>query len=506
MEDNMKTENNFLPALSSLYDGDGEVADIDQRYETAEVIADAGGSNRRSDFSVFQLLSAELNRPQYQIRTPEQQSEWASQKSLNVKRIGKYLLRLRCAMESLKDLCFAQSTQRLFGVFTTEGGAVDGSSLVSIGYDSDSAIVVGGLLVDYLNGTSKYTIDELDALIVDDYNLNYLQFIKPVSETLLQEFNVVFSGYEKYLSTLPKGSPLPLLKDKTNSFIPLIVFEAKLGLDWSTICTLMRNIKLLHLSSERLKTNLVCTNIRSCFSAAMNHYHKIGGVKNVNFDEKDLINEAVIGLMHAADMYVYGTSAKFTTYAEYWINLRVTRYSKNNNSVRIPVHAADMTFSIIKVLRAHDKFGCASVTLEKKDVEGNIKKKISDDIWQLAMNKYNGIPVSIGCVTLDVKGDGDANEQLSFDVFADKENDDTALMGHDAKIIMNKAKSLVDENASSKDRYRLTPEQYNILYLSFVSDLNNREIAARIGCESKRVKSELLLALEKTRVALGIVV
>jgi DNA-directed RNA polymerase sigma subunit (sigma70/sigma32) len=506
MDDKLNT-NRLFPDMGDLYTGEEDV-DIDKRYRREDTIEGCGSDRGGRTVEVLNYLSAELNAEKYQIRTPEQQAKWTEMKANNTRTIGKYLLRLRCVVEDLLTMCRDKAPEKLFGEFKEK----DGQTII---YNhEDYCFIVQGLLEDYLEGQSQYGIVELADIIVDDYNLSYAVFTRKACLALLSEFAAAKEEYQSATSSLKEGQTLSLLHDYGEcGVLPAVrEMESKSGLDWATLSTLMRSVKILYTSSEQLKERLVSTNLRSCLSSAMNHYHAVGGAKNVNFDEKDLITEASLGLMHAADMYVHGTSARFTTYAEYWIRLKVTRYTKDNNTVRVPVHVTDLVYTIMKELREHARNGGDDAPLSKSDVEKRIKRKISKSVWQVALNRYHGRSLSISCVT----NEGDT-ESMAFDAFTEnRESAEDTFVSRDAKRIMDVAKSLVRDGVTSKDKKYITPEQYLFLKMSFIDDLKNPEIAQVYGAQpsakahdgksidSKYVRTEIARAIERIKRDMGV--
>ncbi len=500
MEDRLTNQSSYLPELdkNDIYDGVDDNPDIDERYKRVSIdsIGEAAPTRNRD---IFKILSKEINSEKYQIRTPAQQSDWARQKTQNSRQMAKYLLHLKCVSEKLVEACNSGKHDKLFGEMKTNK-----ENQVRLDYERNEEFqeLASGLLMDHLDGESSYSKDELFGLIVEDYHLSYAQFIRPSAIEMIAKHESAKKAYEKYSESLPKGTSLSLFgthQDTESS--PVSSIEDETGLDWATLCTLMRSVKLLHQSSERLKERLVSTNLRSCLRSAMNFYHSIGGTKNVNFDEKDLINEAAMGLMHASDMYVYGTSARFTTYADYWIRLKVTRYTKDNNPVRVPVHVTDMAQLIIKEFRLHHKKPNVE-PLTREETQVLIKKKIPPNVWQLAQNRFGGKSLSISCVSTE----GEEGE-MAFDNFTDpNEECETSGAEKDSCSILAVAESLVNDNPPAKDRTHITSEQMMFIRQSFVDDLKNPEIAELHGgkIDSKYVRTEINRAIERIRRAMGV--
>jgi RNA polymerase sigma factor (sigma-70 family) len=505
MDDRFR-DNSLFPDLGPLYTGK-EDADIDKRYQRHETLEGVTISRVRT-VEVLNYLSAELNAEKYQIRTPEQQAQWTEMKTTNTRNIARYLLRLRCVMKDLLTVCEVQSPDKLFGQFSVR----DGKDIID--YSDDSCAIIGVMLRDYLNGTSKYNIVELADIVVEKYNLSYAIFTRKSCLSMMKVFNEAKKEHESAISQCTPGQNLSLMHDYGDgrSLDKVKQLESESGIDWATISTLMRSVRILYTSSEQLKERLVSTNLRSCLRAAMNHYHAVGGSKNVNFDEKDLITEASMGLMHAADMYVHGTSARFTTYAENWIRLKVTRYTKDNNPVRVPVHVTDLVYTILKELREHGRDGNGDVSLTRQDVEKRIKKKVNLSVWQVALNRFEGRSLAVSCVT----NEGDS-ETIAFDMFTDNaDKAEEAYVRMDAMRIMDVAESLIKDGVTSKDKDHITREQFMFLKLSFIEDLKNPEIAQKCGgsvdgvnefgkkVDSKYVRTEISRAIERIKKSMGV--
>jgi len=325
--------NNQLPELDFLC-GEDETPLVDSRYKQEAVVSMPKERDYPMSAASFNYLSAELKRhPQYQIRTPEQQATWTKLKTHNVRSIGACMLLFSNVVDELIILC-KTDPKRLFGKLVTKFVGNDKAETSSIEYKSEyteEALVILEKIKETSGDEKKRLID----MITTEYNLSYVLFIKDIYELMMDEYLKIKSFYEKELTKVGVGEVYSLLgcDDDSNGCAEIInCFEKKVGLDWGTICVLMRRAKIFYLSSEELKLRLVTTNLRACLKTAMYHYNITGGLRNVNFESNDLIAEASVGLMHAADMYIHGNTARFTTYAENWIRLKVSRYTKDNNT------------------------------------------------------------------------------------------------------------------------------------------------------------------------------
>jgi DNA-directed RNA polymerase sigma subunit (sigma70/sigma32) len=502
MDDNQEVLEGLVPSFESLYEGEAIAeADVNENYHNKNdvVFESKGGHGSASD--PFAHLSAELNTNKYRIRSPQQQEDWTRKKTRNTKDMAKYLLRMKNVAWSLVELARTHP-KKLFGKFSE----IDGK--IGIEYDPDYCDYLADMLESYLNGESSDNIIDIAEIIVEDYNVSYANFTKNAYLEMRKRFSVTKEEHIQYMNEVGLGDSA-----SQSGSVVTEGLESDTGLDWSVLNSAMRSLTLLFTSSEQLKERLVSTNLRMGLRTAITHYHDSGGRKNVNFDEKDLLSEAATGLMHAADMFVHGTSARFTTYAEYWITLKVTRYAKDNNTVRVPVHVSDMVYSIVRVLRQRDNESSgSSEPLTREEAMEILGKKISTSVWTLAQNKYSGQNLAVSCVT----NDGE-DEENSFDIFVGGK--DVTVETHesmDCSRIMDTAKSLVRDDASPKDRKFLTPEQFVFLKMHFVDDLKNPEIAQLYAgkkggvsafgkvIDSKYVRTEIMLAIDKIRLEMGV--
>lgn len=100
--------------------------------------------------------------------------------------------------------------------------------------------------------------------------------------------------------------------------------------------------------SARAREILITANLRIAVSIAKQY-------RNSQFDLKDLIQEANIGLMKAGEKFDYKRGLKFTTYATWWIRQQITRFKENENprAIKIPIYRLD---EIRKIGKHEQKF------------------------------------------------------------------------------------------------------------------------------------------------------
>merc|ERR1712007_270241 len=120
-------------------------------------------------------------------------------------------------------------------------------------------------------------------------------------------------------------------------------------------------------------------------------------------------------------------------------------------------------YTVVKYLRSVDKNGL-SETPSREEVEAAIGKKISESVWQVALNRYKGMAIAVSCVTTD-----NDEETVSFDIFSGSHDEsEEQAMSFDASKILDVAKSLVRDDVTSKHKEFITPEQYKFLLMAYV--------------------------------------
>lgn len=109
-------------------------------------------------------------------------------------------------------------------------------------------------------------------------------------------------------------------------------------------------LKQLHSEdgSKRYKSlsNLVEAN-RKLVWKIVKHY---AGLATVGFDENDMYQVGVIGLLKAAEKFDVSLGNQFSTYATWWIRQAITRgIADNSTLIRIPVHYREKMNKFIKI-------------------------------------------------------------------------------------------------------------------------------------------------------------
>lgn len=442
------------------------------------------------------VISKELNASRYQIRSPEQQAAWTEKKTNNHIMMGCFVLRLKFVLEALLEECYSEHVNKIFGRFEEKAISKDRTS-TRINYSEAYNKPMANLITAYLERhDDALDIVTLTETLVKDHNLKYVNFIKPWCKKVIAMFDDAKLSQENHIEANAATGVIDLFDSTCQKVREM---EKQCGHKWSMIANIVRQIRILLASAEELRSRLVCTNLRSCICSARNHYRKFGGAKIASFSDDDLINEASIGLMHAADMYVHGNSARFTTYAEEWIQLNVSRHAKKNNPVLLPIHATDLANRVIRAFRTREVQGPLEKLPEKPEIEHELKTDIADSIWKVAVLRYQGYGISTSCSTI---GSDDDEDKSSIDYFARNDGDEE---DNELQIIAKKLFRFIDEMVDAKDeKVRITKQQRQFLLLRFKEDYKNREIAEKYygTTDAKHVRAELNKALAKLRVKL----
>jgi RNA polymerase sigma factor (sigma-70 family) len=484
----------FAVFSDDLYSSNEEV-ELDERYKKGEVIEGDSARKERLPDS-FALLSSELNNERCHIRTPAQQAEWVRKKSNNQKALGRILLHFSSVVKNLIKECNGPQKMLLGQLKKDEKGEV------GISYPTSIKVLIAGLLEDHLAGRSSYSIHELSDLIVDEYNLSYHHFIKPEAKRLSKEISQLKQEPKSAAELEKNKSDLFSLKPPTSAAV--IDFEERESVSFDYASTsLLRQMRILTASIQAYKERLFTTNIRSCLNVSMQFFHSYKGAKSTSYGVLDLVSEASEGLLHAADMFVYGVSVKFTTYAEYWIRLRVGRYIKNNNPIRLPIHVTEVVGQVLRCFRERNKelntsdFSSEmnSIPMTKSEVEDKIGKSIPDATWQVACNRQKGVMPYVRCSVNPSHDEG----ELSFDVVMDSASvneDSVEAKQEEADDILTLAKKLTQDKWRKKYKTEISEAQYDFLICKHKKDMSFNDIALMYKVEAREVRKSLNLAIE----------
>lgn len=480
-------------------------ADVDSRYAREFLAVPQSKLGDDPSKAPFAILSSELHGEQYQIRTATQQAEWTEKKSICQQRLAMELFKFKSTWARLIDACNGKTEHMLGHMKPCPDG-------LEIHYDLKLHGQVKKLATDYLSGASKFSQEELAALIVKDYNLSYCHFIKSAASEFLYEYDQVNVARIKHAeSRTISGTKQHDLFDISDE---VLSFEHNEGISWDLARTTVLLCRTLTGRINQLRNMLVSTNLRGCLKHAINYFYSGGGSKQSSLDQMDLFSEGVEGLMHASDMFIHGTTAKFSTYAEYWIKLRISRYIKNNHAIKIPIHVNDQMGKILRFIREWQKANDDTQLLPDREcVAAGISEAISIATWSMAMHKQSNTPFSISCVNSE-----GSEGNLSFDMFSEVASEGTeTVRSAEAEQILNVARRLIKgepriiegkEHNPSQKVEKMTQQQFDIFCLKHIQEKSHAEIAEILGnnITSKMIRRESEKAMKMIRSAMNITV
>ena len=235
--------------------------------------------------------------------------------------------------------------------------------------------------------------------------------------------------------------------------------------------------KRIEAGDNTARDELVNNNLRLVISVA-NKYQGSG----VPLD--DLIQEANIGLLHAAERYDYRRGLKFSSYATWWIKQAVTRAIDNNSrNIRLPSY-------ILGRISQLNKAG--------KSLEANLGREPTNHELAVYMDKpveeVNELVESrdLTTVSLDTLICPDMNRSDTLmDFISDGNNDSGELLGlHD----------LIGHYLSN-----LTPREQYVISLRYGLDGKGERTLTSIGKEmgvtKERIRQIEVKALKKLKIA-----
>tara|TARA_R110001583_G_scaffold4718_14_gene26923 strand:+ start:17808 stop:19445 length:1638 start_codon:yes stop_codon:yes gene_type:complete len=480
-----------------------------EKYEDDEVIAEASATTGTKDN--LRHFSNDMDNDYYKIRDPEVQRKWGDKKTEMQKRATKILLLTNYALRELHAECVRLSKQtgdpRLFTVIEK-----DEDGKVTLSYSIKYAMIIRDTLALYLSGESGMTRKQLIDILVDEYNLSYHHFVKKHAEYIIKkhdEVNKKMVSWDRYnydvmshptmvkaikklenMKVRGNKKLISLARTDLHSEFAVLNNELEKTLeDKAEIESILsdsvgngefilRLMQALVNAFIQYRNRLIETNLRLVLYIAHANKRKASAS---NISVTDLISEGGEGLLKASEMYVSGIGVKFTTYAEPWINLKITRHIKNTNDVRIPIHCTDLMYRICRYFKQIEiKDGDKMPS--KSSVVKVLKEAISDDIWQMAVNRFNGISVSMSC---DHSG-AVTEDAVSFDfILGDKSEEDNDAL----------EKSVFTEKMLSIAKDVLSENEYKVLTRYYLNDENYVEIHNHLD----RSYSSKSISMIKTR-------
>lgn len=203
-------------------------------------------------------------------------------------------------------------------------------------------------------------------------------------------------------------------------------------------------------------------------------------------DLQDLINEGVIGMMHAIELFDYKRGLKFSTYAVHWIRQSITRYiAVCGRTIRLPVHVNEKISKINKFRTAFTADNGREPTHEEISEELGFKP----DLVALYIDYSRDI------ASLD-KNVGDDDATLSDFIASDKPSPEQIAESND---ITQRVRAAIDEALTSKEAFVIRQRYGLIDGEKHTLD----EIGKQMNITRERVRQIEATALGRLRKSLG---
>lgn len=217
----------------------------------------------------------------------------------------------------------------------------------------------------------------------------------------------------------------------------------------------------------------------SIVQAAMSFVKKIANSisSQSGISHEDLVQVGSIGLIKAIEFYNPEKNTKFKTYASYFIKGEIKHYLRDKASlIKAPRELQELVFKISSTIKSLSEKGYTDPTAKQIAEELGLPEKKIQEVMEIEYCKTT----------------------LSLDQNLSQEDDDLSLIDKipsgDYQELMNSNENKIMLAAAIK---KLPEDLRQILELSYYEDLNQREIAERIGISQMQVSRRIKKALSK---------
>ena len=196
-----------------------------------------------------------------------------------------------------------------------------------------------------------------------------------------------------------------------------------------------------------------------------------------SISNEDLIQVGSIGLIKAIEFYNPEKNTKFKTYASYFIKGEIKHYLRDKASlIKAPRELQELVFKISNTIKHLTQKGFSEPSVKQISENSGISEKKIQEVMEIEYCKST----------------------LSLDQTLAPDDEDISLLdkipsGDYQEILNSSENKIMLETAINK----LPEELRKILELSYYEDLNQREIAERIGISQMQVSRRLKKALNK---------
>lgn len=213
-------------------------------------------------------------------------------------------------------------------------------------------------------------------------------------------------------------------------------------------------------SGDELKRNKSLSNLveanRKLVWKIVKHY---SGLATVGFDENDMYQVGVIGLLKAAEKFEVSLGYQFSTYATWWIRQAITRgIADYSTLIRIPVHYREKMNKFIKI-------------------ENELWNELARPATTFEISKEMGEPI-------------DVIEELRFYISQSNLDSLDRLVGEGENTSLGEL--VLDENLNMPDEEYYKIELRNTIGEIFQSNLKEREMQVlyyRFGFKNDETKT-----------------
>lgn len=199
---------------------------------------------------------------------------------------------------------------------------------------------------------------------------------------------------------------------------------------------------------------------------------------------EDLVQESFFALYDAIEHYDESKGVKFSSYAIYWIKMRMNRYiCECSKLIRLPEHEETTRRKYIKFISEYEK------EHGKKPTRGQICHFLDIDIEILNKIEKNANLARITSTDKQIETD-DGNSTTIIDTIPGSQDENSMIEQVDNNIISVELWKIIEE---------LAEEEKNIIVLRYKQELAIKEIASRMNICEKEVSGLHTKSIRKLR-------
>ncbi|MBP3924859.1 sigma-70 family RNA polymerase sigma factor [bacterium] len=206
---------------------------------------------------------------------------------------------------------------------------------------------------------------------------------------------------------------------------------------------------------------------------------KIAGTVSVQsgISTEDLVQVGSIGLIKAIDFFDKEKNTKFKTYMSYFIKGEIKHYLRDKGSIiKAPRELQELVYKITNAVKKFNEEGIEDPTAEQIAAAVNISPKKVHEVMEAEYTKT--------ALSLDQVLTGEDDEITLLDKIPAGDYQEF-LKSYENKIMLSSA------------IYKLPKDLRIIIELSYIADLNQREISEKLGISQMQVSRRIKKALSK---------